>query len=110
MRGRKRKPHQRIIRNNLKKTEKQGKGGSNSENSAYFFLLQAIVMCPKMSFILVTLPLPEKKENERKSGKKLFTSDPVPELEHVGLVDAELLHLRRVGGQRGKVLGHMRFL
>jgi len=39
-----------------------------------------------------------------------LTSDPVPELEHVRLVDAELLHLRRISGERGKVLCHVRFL
>ncbi len=60
----------------------------------------------------MTLPLPEKKQWKMigKRGKKWFTSYPVPELEHIGLVDAELLHLRRVCGQRGKVLGHVRFL
>ncbi len=54
-----------------------------------------------------TAPSRKKYEN---GGEKWFTSDPVPELEHVGLVDAELFHLRRVGGQCGKVLGHVRFL
>ncbi len=62
----------------------------------------------KKSFIFVRLSLPEK--TTENGGEQWFTSDPVPELEHVGLVDAELLHLRRVGGQRGKVLSHVRFL
>jgi hypothetical protein len=34
-----------IVQKQVEKTEKQG--GNNSENSADFFLLQTIVMCPK---------------------------------------------------------------
>lgn len=35
------------------------------------------------------------------------TSDPVPELEHVLLVDPEVLDLWTVGAQRDKVQGHV---
>ena len=34
------------------------------------------------------------------------SSDPVPELEHVLGVDAEVNNLGTVGGQRDEVLGH----
>ena len=53
------------------------------------------------SFILVTLSI---------NISFTLTSDPVPELEHVGLVDAELFDLGRVCGERGKVFRHMRIL
>jgi hypothetical protein len=99
-----------------------------------------ILIIPRLGWVLVSLNIPESKivkinrrfadnsssHSERtRYGKGLdplsthtyilargatLTSDPVPELEHVGLVDAELLHLGRISRERSKVLRHMRLL
>ena len=46
----------------------------------------------------------------KKLPKRVSSSDPVPELEHVLGVDAELDDLGAVGRQSDEVLGHRRFL
>ena len=40
----------------------------------------------------------------------VLTSDPVPELEHVLLIYAELLHLGAVGAEKDKVLNEKKEL
>ena len=39
--------------------------------------------------------------------ERIPAADPVPELEHVGRVDAELFHFRRIGGQRHEMPRHI---
>ena len=38
--------------------------------------------------------------------ERIPSADPIPELEHVGLIDAEFLHFGRVGRQGNEVLGY----
>ena len=48
-------------------------------------------------------------QHGRKADRRIHgvaSAHPIPEAEHVGGIDAELRHFRRVGGHRDKVLGH----
>jgi hypothetical protein len=42
--------------------------------------------------------------------QRIAPADPIPELEHVGGIDAELAHPSSVGGHRHEVLGHRRLV
>ena len=49
----------------------------------------------------------DKLSNEKQTlGLNLPSADPVPEFEHVGLVDAKVFDFGRVGGEGDEMLGH----
>jgi hypothetical protein len=59
---------------------------------------------------LLLFPPPVNILSEKKLPERVSSADPVPELEHVPGVDAELDDFRAVGRQGDEVLGHGRIL